>query len=102
MVKKELTSLEILMFLMIAQDEGTSGIQICRDLAKKNWSINIGQIGTVLARMEANHWLTSVNRRQFPDRGGRPRKIYSITECGKARFEPTFTIFKRLMLRTKL
>lgn len=84
MQRKSIGELEELVLLLVAKLDGQAyGILVMKELKEQaNRSINISAIHAALRRLEAKGLIKSNWSESTPERGGRRKRLFTITAAG--------------------
>ncbi len=85
--------LEICVLSSVAKAGETYGYQLVKDLTEENIPMSESTLYPILKRLEANELLVVIHLQH----NGRVRKVYSITEKGRARMEAFLQDWKDVM-----
>ena len=76
---------EVVLLVILSLDDNAYGVTIKQEIAAKvNRSISRGALHTALTRLEEKGFITSEQGESNPDRGGRKKRYYSVTNKGIA------------------
>lgn len=93
-----LGELEQLLLMAVMRNEGTaSGIEIAEEVRSKTGRVVLpGAIYTVMERLRARELVTSHTGDKAPERGGRPRKYYSLTPAGELELAASYSAIENM------
>jgi DNA-binding PadR family transcriptional regulator len=77
------TTLYILVSLAPGPLHGYAIAKEVRLLSEERVILSVSTLYTTLKRLLENGWIERVGEDPEPDEAGRPRKIYTLTECGR-------------------
>ena len=93
---------ELVLLTAAAMGDDAYGVAIVAEIKQTvNREMNIGAIHTVLRRLEGKGFLKSRLGGATAERGGRRKRIYSITQAGQATLEYAYEIRTSLFKRIK-
>ncbi len=74
---------EIVLLTIMVLDEQAYGVSIKREINEKtNRNISRGALHTALSRLEEKGFIRSKQGEASPDRGGHPKRFYTVTSKG--------------------
>ena len=74
---------EIVLLTILVLDDDAYGVTIKREINEKvNRNISRGALHTALTRLEEKGFITSERGEGNPDRGGHPKRYYTVTNKG--------------------
>lgn len=74
---------QMLLLAVLRLEDEAYGIRLMEELDERaGRSVSRGSVYVTLDRMEAKGWITSEMSESRPERGGRPRRIVSVTPEG--------------------
>ncbi len=76
---------EIVLLVILSLDDNAYGVTIKQEIMEKvNRGISRGALHTALTRLEEKGFITSEQGESHPDRGGRKKRYYTVTNRGIA------------------
>lgn len=95
---------ELLVGLAIAAlDDDAYGAALCREIESQTGrSVSIGAVYKTLERLDQKNMVTSIVGEPSAERGGRRKKIYSLTTAGRQAVERSLTDIDSLRARAGL
>lgn len=93
-----LTDLEQLLLLAVLRlQDGAYGASIQSDLEERaERRVSLGSIHVTLGRLEENGLVSSAKGEPTGERGGKARRIYAVTEVGRAALEHSRAVLERM------
>lgn len=93
-----LTDLEQLLLLAVLRvGEGAYAAALREDLAEEaDRPVSLGTIYVTMMRLEENGLVTSDMGQPTPERGGKAKRLYRVTESGRAALERTRAMMERM------
>jgi DNA-binding PadR family transcriptional regulator len=94
-----LAEFELHVMLAVARPEAESyGAAIRREIeGRAGRAVSIGAVYATLGRLEDNGLLAHEIAAPLPVRGGRARKVYSLTDAGRAALRTSTAMLTRMM-----